>query len=259
MFLQVMYSFSSQTASQFGTFFDINAESGEVSLLSRPRYEFQQTYNLLVQARDAGPDPFLANAWVTVNIVDVNDHAPIISITSRAPSGRLELSEEDQIGTTIAYISGHDADTGSAGRVSCSVNGTSFALQSVDASEFALINRVMFNREETPWQILNVTCVDAGRPPQASSLIIAVEIGDENDNAPKFMQQGAYTARIEEGRTTKHLLAVNATDADIGANGFVRYYIFGSGDQYFTVEERTGVIGVKVVCITTRVISGVKM
>lgn len=95
--------------------------------------------------------------------------------------------------------------------------------------------------------MLNITCSDAGRPvPQASSVIVTVEISDENDNVPRFSQAEPYAARIEEGRTTRQLLTVNATDADISANGFVRYYIFGAWDQYFSVDERTGVIGLKV-------------
>jgi protocadherin Fat 1/2/3 len=94
---------------------------------------------------------------------------------------------------------------------------------------------------------LNITCSDAGRPvSQVSSHLVTIEIGDVNDNVPHFSQTEAYSARVEEGRTTRYLLAVNATDADVGVNGLVRYSIFGQWDKYFTIDERSGVIGIKV-------------
>jgi hypothetical protein len=93
--VQITYSLGSQQAN--GEMCKIDAETGELSLASRPNYNEQPVYNLLVQARDSGPDPFSANAWVTVNIIDVNDNAPAIIVTSRLPSNRLELSEDDQV------------------------------------------------------------------------------------------------------------------------------------------------------------------
>ncbi len=101
----------------------------------------------------------------------------------------------------------------------------------------------------TPQVTLNITCTDAGRPvTQTSSLVVAIEIGDVNDNVPRFSQTDPYIARVEEGRVARNLLVVNATDADLGVNGFVRYFIFGAWIQYFSIDERTGVIGLKV-CI----------
>lgn len=94
---KVTYSFGTQAPSPHGGIFNIDPETGELFLVARPRHDLQSVYNLPIQARDSGPDSFTANAWVTVNIDDVNDHAPVISLTSRSPSGRLELSEEDQV------------------------------------------------------------------------------------------------------------------------------------------------------------------
>jgi hypothetical protein len=52
-----------------------------------------------------------------------------------------------QVGTTIAYVSVQDADSGAAGRVTCYLSDTAFTLQQVEVGEYRLLNRLTFDRE----------------------------------------------------------------------------------------------------------------
>ncbi len=40
------------------------------------------------------------------------------------------------------------------------------------------------------------------------------------------------------------MFLVSATDADIGLNGVVQYFLFGAGSQYVTINQSTGEIRV---------------
>ena len=240
---QVSYEFGAQTMTQYGSTFNLNSETGEIALTTRLQYDAQKpSYNLLVLARDMGPNSFSANAWVTINVIDVNDHAPKITVTARSLSGKPEIIESvDEAGTVVAYVTAQDEDTGSAAMISCTVNGSAFMLVPVDMNEYKLITRVVFDREMTPFYRINITCSDSGRPVQKTSFITDVSVIDVNDNSPQFLNN-SYTVRLREGTVAQNILSVSASDADVGENAVITYHIFGTAEQFFKMNPTSGLL-----------------
>ncbi|XP_047440816.1 protocadherin Fat 2 [Mugil cephalus] len=71
---------------------------------------------------------------------------------------------------------------------------------------------------------------------------VVVEITDENDNSPQFMQT-SYQATLDENAPVgSSILKVTASDRDKGKNGFVTYSIANSGPLPFVMDPFTGVI-----------------
>ncbi|NWW59888.1 CELR2 protein, partial [Ifrita kowaldi] len=101
------------------------------------------------------------------------------------------------------------------------------------------------DRERAEVHRLVVEAWDGGSPRRRGRLRVLVRVLDENDNAPAF-SRGEYRARLrEDAPPGTAVCRLRATDADLGANGEVRYAINrrqSDPDGYFAVEERSGVL-----------------
>ena len=83
--------------------------NGRITLADPLDYETEQQYILEVQARDSNSSPRLStsNAFVTVNVEEVNDNRPIIQNFYR-----IEISEETVENTNILTLQASDNDRG---------------------------------------------------------------------------------------------------------------------------------------------------
>ena len=81
---------------------------------------------------------------------------------------------------------------------------------------------------------------DSGSPPRSSTCTIHVTVLDENDNDPVFHQSSYNSAIYEDIGVGVSVLRVEATDADIGDNGNVTYYINNTDNGNFEIERDTG-------------------
>jgi hypothetical protein len=239
----VSYEFATQTLAQHGGMFNLNGDTGEISLSARVKYDAQRPfYNLLVLAHDMGSNPFSANALVTINVIDINDHAPKITVTVLSASGRPEVVETiDDVGTVAAYVTVQDDDTGSTSVMTCVTTGSAFLLLPIDINEYKLMSREVFDRESKASYRLNVTCMDGGRPPLTSSTLVVVDVADINDNAPHF-REDSYRVKVKEGSLSRDFLTVSATDADTGDNAIITYAIYGTASHYFTIDPTSGML-----------------
>lgn len=71
---------------------------------------------------------------------------------------------------------------------------------------------------------------------------MTVIVEDANDNDPQF-SQSAYTAQIsEDAALDTVVIAVQATDADIGVNAKIVYSLANQSHWLFKIDNRTGVL-----------------
>ena len=76
---------------------------------------------------------------------------------------------------------------------------------------------------------------------ESTPLVVDVTVLDENDNDPVFTKS-RYEQNITENLSAGIFVKdVEATDADIGANGQVAYAILGGDGGYFRIESETGI------------------
>lgn len=118
---KVEYKLVGSSEADHGEIFGVEKSSGSIILKSRLDYETTKSYQLVVQASDLGTTKQSSFVGVTINILDENDNAPLITIDPLAASGRYEVTENYPSHSSIAYLSATDLDQGKNGEVSCSI------------------------------------------------------------------------------------------------------------------------------------------
>lgn len=99
------------------------------------------------------------------------------------------------------------------------------------------------DREAQARYWLVVTAQDAGSPtPLSGSCNISILVEDQNDNDPRFSQTRYSTTLAEDAAPGTLVLTVQATDADLGANGRVTYSLANESHWLFRIDNRSGAI-----------------
>ena len=238
----VEYSIMSEGTSRYPGPFEINSRNGQLVVTEPLDYEKTHQYHLMVSAKDKGPDAVPSHTRVTINVMDVNDHAPTVSVNSLTSSGRVEIPENVDPGYFVAHISVEDGDAGINGEAICNVRDDHFYVDAIYRNEYKVITKKTFDREITPVIPLPIECQDQGEPPLTSRQIIEITILDENDHRPVFTQK-IYRIAIKENNTVGiPILRVNATDRDLGQNARITYTLQGDSRGLVEIDSRTGVI-----------------
>nr|XP_039274105.1 cadherin-23-like isoform X1 [Styela clava] len=227
--------------SRFSGFFKIHSSSGHVtvkkSLTALPRN--LEDPKLEVLATDGGG--LTSNMTILIDIVDVNDHAPVF----KEPDGKeIFIHEEEPAGSSVGYMLAEDTDSGLNGIVRysfCDVtDDQSFFIDEVTGR---IITAKRLDREKIPEYTLKVCAVDLGLPPLRSDASVTIKLLDRNDNKPEFRKSsnienggGAHqTIHVREdariGQSIGHV--TRATDRDSGENAHVYYHLLSvlSNDQ----------------------------
>ncbi len=240
---QVVYSLATDGSPSVKSPFEINSRTGKIVVRERLDYETQRVHELLVTARDEGPNSVPTHARVTVNVLDVNDHAPAVTVNSLTSDGKPGVAEHVAEGQFVAHISVVDPDGGDSGEAECVLDSDFFHMEPIYRNEYKLITSRPIDRETDPVVTLDIHCSDRGTPPLTSSQKVNISILDINDNSPVF-SRNSYSVTMKENNTIgSHILTVNATDADAGPNARVTYRLSGSEARgLVSIEPGTGVI-----------------
>ncbi|KAM6322676.1 protocadherin beta-15-like [Podargus strigoides] len=213
----ISYQFR-QAVDQSHSSFVIDPLNGEIRLTKPLDFEVAENYELSVRATDGGG--LSAICKVLVEVVDVNDNAPELEVSSFSSP----LPENVFPGTVVALFAVRDQDAGANGKVSCALEDQlSFSLRPAYKNYYELVTVSALDREETAQYTLTVIAADAGSPPLTTTQTFTVDISDVNDNAPVF-NQTSYTMFVHENNAPMVLVgAVSAVDADVGPNAKVTY------------------------------------
>ncbi|NXU19569.1 PCDGA protein, partial [Pardalotus punctatus] len=223
--------------------FQLDAETGAITLMHNFDFEEDTSYELEVQAHDGGE--LFDTAKVVITVTDVNDNVPEISMRSALS----EISEDSPSGTVVALLRVQDLDSGPNGKVLCSLDGdVPFRLQSSQGSYYSVVTARELDREQVSEYNVTVRAADGGSPALQSSAVLSLRVLDVNDNAPVFAQE-RYSARVAENNAAGALvLTVLARDADWGQNARVRYRLWEGRvrgaplSSYVSVQAETGAL-----------------
>ncbi|XP_044060696.1 protocadherin alpha-4-like [Siniperca chuatsi] len=220
----VVYSFSNSVNSRLFKLFEITPSKGEIIVKGPIDFEHKDKYEIEIQASDKGLAPLTTEKSVIIKIVDVNDNAPEIEVTSFSSS----IPEDSRPGTTVALISVNDLDSGLNGKVICSIGeDVPFALSpALQDKMYSLVTKSPLDREKQSQYIITVVAKDAGQPPLSSEKTISVVVSDVNDNSPEF-SLSPYTFYVTEGNDPgASVFSVKAFDRDENDNALISYHIF---------------------------------
>ncbi|XP_061313177.1 protocadherin gamma-A2-like [Pezoporus flaviventris] len=223
--------------------FELDAETGALTLARNLDFEEGDFYEMQVQARDGGG--LSDTTKVAITVTDVNDNAPELSLSSALR----DISEDAVPGTVVALLHVHDRDSGANGQVRCSItDGLPFRLEKPFEDYYRIVTAEGLDREKVSKYNVTVRAVDGGSPALQSSAVLALRVLDVNDNAPVFAEP-RYSARLAENNAAGALvLTVRASDEDWGQNARVRYRLSEGRvrgaplSSYVSVQAETGAL-----------------
>ena len=230
-------------------YFEIEKASGRLTvkqLLDFEELEEPKRLTFDLRVFDAGIPEKSAAAVVVVNIVNVNDEAPVFDQQMYVAT----VAENVALGTPIVTVSARDLDEGEFGRVSYRLEGThaeDFAIDPEDGT-ISVVNTGLLDREQLETLILQVVAADSAPPESRKSATVPVNITltDVNDNPPAFVQK-EYRATIVDNipffPEASPIVQVTATDSDADANGRLAYSLVrGNTEALFRMDNMTGVL-----------------
>ncbi|XP_039092071.1 protocadherin beta-4 [Hyaena hyaena] len=222
-FGSISYGFF-QASDEIKQTFSINEVTGEIRLTKKLDFEHIKSYHVEVEAIDGGG--LSGKGTVVIHVVDVNDNAPELTISSLTNS-----IPENAPETVVSIFRIRDKDSEDNGKMICSIpDNLPFLLKPTFKNFYTLLTESPLDRESQAEYNITITVTDLGTPRLKTQHNITVTVSDVNDNAPAFSQT-TYTLRVRENNSPAlHLGSVSATDADSGANAHVTYSLLPPQD-----------------------------
>ncbi|NXO25980.1 PCDB8 protein, partial [Cisticola juncidis] len=212
----------SQAGGQSDSTFVIDPTTGEIKLTEPLDFEEAQSHMMTVRATDGGG--LSAICKVLVEVVDVNDNAPELVVSSFSSP----LPENTAPGTVVALFSVRDRDSGANGKISCALEDQLFfslrpAYKNYYELYLELVLEKPLDREEQSDMSFTLIAEDGGSPPRSGTIQVHIVILDVNDNAPVFTEEVYSRKVLENVPEGSVVLTVLATDPDEGINGDISY------------------------------------
>ncbi|XP_054647582.1 protocadherin alpha-2-like isoform X15 [Dunckerocampus dactyliophorus] len=235
---QLAYSFAERGRFNPDDKFALNENTGEITVKGEMNYEETQAYEIRVQVRDKGIPPRLAHSKVLVEVIDVNDNAPEITVSSLMSP----VKEDAEIGSVVAMVTITDQDGGKNGQTTCKISGSlPFVLKSNYKNYYSLLVHGPLDREGVSQYLVTLIATDEGSPPLSTTSIITIQISDVNDNPPQFMEPVINIYLKENSPVGTTIYTLTTTDADSVENGKAAYHLI---DRSSKTTQRASMINI---------------
>ena len=228
-----------QLVNDFGGKLRIDSKSGRLSVASPLDYEDCPQYVIEVQAFDnSKTSQRITSAQVILNLIDINDNAPIIV----PKSFNVSIPEDIPVESVVAAVSAEDPDTGLGGEIEFSIVGISKKFKIDPGSGVVRLRRQVDYEQEDVYN-LTVMVRDKGTPALTSYANVIINILDVNENnvAPKFSGGDLLEATVYENQpVATFVMRLKASDDD---SWYIKYAIIdGTGVDKFRIDPETAVI-----------------
>uniref|UniRef100_A0A8C6X3J6 Protocadherin Fat 3 n=1 Tax=Naja naja TaxID=35670 RepID=A0A8C6X3J6_NAJNA len=221
--------------------FNIDFDTGVLSVISPLDYELNPIFKLMVRASDALTG---ARAEVTVDLIikDVNDNAPVFDHFAYNAT----LTEASLIGTPVLQVIATDADSNNNKIIQYQIVQDTFNSTDyfhIDGTSGLILTARLLDHEVMQQCSLKVRATDNGFPPLSSEVIVNIYVTDMNDNPPIFNQL-IYESYVSELAPRGHFVTcVQASDADSSDFDRLEYSILSGNDRTsFVMDTKSGVI-----------------
>lgn len=237
---RIVYSLSNET----NWMFTIDSRTGILTTTSSLDREQMQEYNFMVIASDGGLyEARTEHVPVQIFIEDLNDIRPQFA---HYPF-KGQVLATIQPGQTLLQVSATDEDSGSNGEIvysliNESMNGK-FRLNPNTGVLSAAQSLSNLNGQSIRLEIM---ARDKGNPPQSTTGLIELQIGDAPVDVPQLrFQNESYSISVAENVASAYrLLQVNAMRSDGRRQQIVYSLEHGNFDDAFTIDTKTGDIRV---------------
>ncbi|XP_033829873.1 protocadherin alpha-3-like [Periophthalmus magnuspinnatus] len=235
---EVLYSLSRAGRGKQIDVFEIDEKTGLVTNKMNIDFEENAAFEIRVQARDRATSPMSSHAKLLIEVLDVNDNAPEISVKSLMNT----VKEDASFGSAIALVSVSDKDGGKNGQVQCRINNNvPFKLETNYKNYYSLVVNGPLDRESTPQYNISITAIDEGSPPLTSTSLITVRVSDVNDNSPVFTESLVNVYLKENSAVGSVIKTVTAADPDVDQNGHVTYSLLKNPGEFLHLSTMVNI------------------
>ncbi|XP_073677254.1 protocadherin alpha-3-like [Garra rufa] len=222
---EIVYSLRKKDQDHILEIFQIDPNTGVITVKGNIDFDENNAFEIRAQASDKGQPPMSTHCKVLVEVLDINDNKPEITVTPLLGT----VKEDASIGTAVALVSVIDKDGGKNGVVHCVVsNKLPFKLETNYKNYYSLVVDGTLDRERASEYNVTITATDEGTPPLSSTSVITVHVSDVNDNAPRFPDPVINVYVKENSQIGAVIHKVSAFDPDIGDNARITYSLLES-------------------------------
>ena len=187
-------------------------------------------FGVVVREQAAGRPPLSSRVGLRVEVLDVNDNAPVLV---SAPV--VTVLRDAPVGTVVTRIVGTDADSGINAEIRFTVASTvsgslPFQLNSLTGE---LVLSTSLQRETAPFYKFNVTLSNP-TPGPVTTVTITVLVAGGAPNSPPTFDASLYSGVVREGLPAgTPVLQVRATNPDLGSNGQITYSLLTNNNNNY--------------------------
>lgn len=207
-------------------------------------HEVTSYYNLTIAAYDGSVPPQVGYLQVNINVINVNDNQPVFS-QSRYFA---QVFENVSIGTTVAWVSATDKDTGSSSQISYSVDKTRCASRcNFDVNSSGGIYVVSaLDYETTPSYELIVLATKGGSTGLAATAVVVITVININDRPPvinvAFLTDDGSSNIPESIEPGSYVAQISVTDPEMPSISSWCNVTMKGGNGYFSLDVQDGQI-----------------
>ena len=200
-----------------------------------------------VEATDNGQPPQKGNTYITVRLIDENDHDPVINFLS----GNGASVTVDEGASHVAIVSVYDQDDGPNGEVTVRISRGNernhFRFDDLGSGFYYITVASRLDRERINRYNLTIEARDRGEPSRTSTANLIILVNDINEHEPKFLEQTYRSELSELVPVNSFVASVVAVDNDTGVNAEITYSIIaGNVLEWFQINNATGLVTTRV-------------
>ncbi|XP_021070343.1 protocadherin beta-2 [Mus pahari] len=170
---------------------------------------------LILTALDGGNPPRSGTVQILIEVLDINDNAPVFSKLRY----EVQVPENSPVGSQVATVSARDLDTGDYGQIAYTFSQASEDIRktfqmNATSGEILLVKTLDF--ESIQAYTICVQATDGGG--LSGSSVVFVQVMDLNDNPPE-LTMSTFTNHIPENAPETVIAVFSVADPDAGDNG----------------------------------------
>ena len=226
-----------------GFHFNLNEKTGLLSTTAQYLdREITDHYVLSIRAVDQGSPQFTASTTLDISISDINDHHPEFSSQYLLVS----ISESSPEGTVVTRLTASDDDIGTNSLLTYrlidddSDDNSTDPLFLINSTNGEVILNGFIDTEIQPVYSLSVLVADSGEPPLSDSMILTINVMNDNEYNPYYILNQYYLNISIETAIGASIGYLIASDADHNDEISLMYSLINTDTDTLAINSNTG-------------------
>ena len=221
--------------------FQVDEDSGFLSVLTPPDFEARESHLLTLQCFDENHIEISADIFAYISINPVNEHAPEFS----EDPYRFSIEEGTPLGSIAFMVVATDSDSGRDGEVTYSISGNDSHHFFIDPHSGEVYLTELLDRESQDELTLTVRTHDNPEDitfRRTSVSTVNIQVTDSNDHWPQCSRTVYHLIVSPQTETGSIILSdLGCSDVDLGPNGEIEYTLGDNeSGKLFVVNRNKG-------------------